>query len=76
LYYFHKKLKINKKNKKTQKTPFLLGFLGGFLGFFWVGFLLPTLAEGQIHVLLRAHQPADALRQHHVPQDGAPVLTR
>jgi hypothetical protein len=39
LYYFHKKLKI----KKTKKT-FLVGFLGGFLGFFWVGFLMPTLA--------------------------------
>jgi hypothetical protein len=56
---------------------FLVGFFRCFfLGFFWVGFLLPTLAEGQVHVLLRAHQPADAFRQHHVPQDGAPVLTR
>jgi hypothetical protein len=62
---------------------FWVGFFGVFLSgfsfewvFFWVGFLLPTLAEGQVHVLLRAHQPADALRQHHVPQDGAPVLTR
>jgi hypothetical protein len=72
LYYFHKKLKI----KKKQKKKFLVGFFRCFFLFFWVGFLLPTLAEGQVHVLLRADQPADALRQHHVPQDGAPVLTR
>ncbi len=53
LYYFHKKLKILKKTKKTQKNPFLVGFfrwvfLGFFWwvflgGFFWVGFLMPTL---------------------------------
>jgi hypothetical protein len=41
LYNFHKKLKI----KKTKKNIFT-GFLGGFLGFFWVGFLLPTLEQG------------------------------
>jgi hypothetical protein len=48
LFYFHKKLKILKKPKKNQKSPFLVGFLGGFFwvflgGFFWVGFLMPTL---------------------------------
>jgi hypothetical protein len=31
---FHKKLKILKNPKKT----FLMGFLGEFFGFFWVGF--------------------------------------
>jgi hypothetical protein len=40
LYYFHKKFKINPKN--PQKT-FFVGFLGGFFGFFWVGFSMPTL---------------------------------
>ena len=33
-------------------------------------------AEGQVHLLLCAHQPEDAIRQHHVPQDGQTVLTR
>jgi hypothetical protein len=42
LYYFHKKLK-NLKFKKPQ-NPFLVGFFRWFFfGFFWVGFLLPTL---------------------------------
>jgi hypothetical protein len=39
----------NKKNLKTQKTKkkyFWWVFLGGFFGFFWVGFLLPTLLQG------------------------------
>jgi uncharacterized membrane protein YfcA len=33
------------KNSKFKKPPktFLVGFLGGFFGVFWVGFLLPTL---------------------------------
>ncbi len=39
LYYFLKNKKIYKNPKKT----FLLLFLGGF---FWVGFLLPTLPAG------------------------------
>jgi hypothetical protein len=58
VYYLfvHKKSVFikNKKFKKTQKTQkktFLVGFLGGFFGFFWVGsfgffwvgFLMPTL---------------------------------
>jgi hypothetical protein len=42
LYYFHKKYKIKIKTKKPKKT-FLVGFLDGF---FWVGFLLPTLHQG------------------------------
>jgi hypothetical protein len=46
LYYFHKKFKIKKNTKKhthTKKT-FLVGFFRVFLGgFFWVGFLMPTL---------------------------------
>jgi hypothetical protein len=42
LYYFHKKLKIKKKTKKT----FSVGFLGGFLVFLGVFFSLPTLAPG------------------------------
>ncbi len=41
---FSKKNKNLKKPQKTQKTPFLVGFLGGF---FWVGFLLPTLEGGE-----------------------------
>jgi hypothetical protein len=36
-----------KLNLKNPKNPFLVGFLGGFFGFFWVGFLLPTLREGE-----------------------------
>ena len=32
------------------------------------------LIKGQVHVLLRTDQPQDAVREHHVPQDGAPVL--
>jgi hypothetical protein len=42
--------KKNKKFKKNQKNPLLVGFLGGFFGvflggFFWVGFLMPTLND-------------------------------
>jgi hypothetical protein len=37
--FFHRKLKILKNPKNPQKT-FLVGFLGGFFGFFWVGFLM------------------------------------
>ena len=37
----------NKKFKKTQKNPLeslvLWVFLGVFFGFYWVGFLMPTL---------------------------------
>ena len=49
LYYFHKKLKIQKTPKK--KT-FLVGFLGVFFGVFlggsfWLGFLMPTLPQGE-----------------------------
>jgi hypothetical protein len=40
LYYIHKKIKIEKNPKKNKKKTFLVGFLGGF---FWVGFLMPTL---------------------------------
>ncbi len=45
LYYFHKKYKKFKKPKKNILSGFFrLVFLGGFLGgFFWVGFILPTL---------------------------------
>ncbi len=41
LYYFHKNLKI----KKKPKNPLFVGFFRWvFLGgFFWVGFLMPTL---------------------------------
>ena len=34
-------------NLKKPKKTFFVGFLGGFFGFFWVGFLLPTLATGR-----------------------------
>jgi hypothetical protein len=46
LSYFHKKVKL-KKTQKTQKNPFLVEFFRWvFLGgFFWVGFLMPTLIE-------------------------------
>ncbi len=43
------KIKNFKKPKKNKKKTILVGFLGGFFGwvflggFFWVGFLLPTL---------------------------------
>jgi hypothetical protein len=38
---------IKNKNLKNQKNKtFLVGFLGGFLRFFGVGFLLPTLQQG------------------------------
>jgi hypothetical protein len=44
LYFFHKKLQNLKKPKKNKKKTFLVGFFRVFLGgFFWVGFLLPTL---------------------------------
>jgi hypothetical protein len=43
LYYSHKKLKIE---KNYLKKTFLVGFLGGF---FWVGFLLPTLLQMEMH---------------------------
>ncbi len=47
LYYFHKKLKIKKKTKKTKKKHFQWVFLGGFFFFFfgWVflgGFFNPN----------------------------------
>ena len=32
------------------------------------------LCKGQVHVLLRPDQPQDGVREHNVPQDGAPVL--
>ncbi len=40
MYYFHKKLKIKKNSntKKKQKKNIFSGFLGGFLGVFWVSF--------------------------------------
>ncbi len=60
---FSKKIKKFKKPKKTQKKTFLVGFfrwvfLGffgcvflGFLGgFFWVGFLMPTLGRRMMSV--------------------------
>ena len=34
------------KNKNNQ-NPFLVGFFKVVFGFFWVGFLLPILAQGQ-----------------------------
>ncbi len=48
---FIKNLKLKKNKKKTPKKTILEGFLGGFFevflgGFFWVGFLLPTLGAG------------------------------
>jgi hypothetical protein len=39
LYYFHKKI----KSLKNPKKPIFSVFLGGF---FWMGFLLPTLESG------------------------------
>jgi hypothetical protein len=42
LYYFHKKIKNLKKQKK-QKNIFS-GFLGGFFGLFWVGFFIANPA--------------------------------
>ncbi len=38
----------NLKFKKPRKTTFLMGFFRWVFsgGFFWVGFLLPTLCEG------------------------------
>jgi hypothetical protein len=39
---FSKKLKI----LKNQKTTFLVEFSRWFFWVFWVGFLLPTLAQG------------------------------
>jgi hypothetical protein len=42
---FSKKLK---KKKKTFLVGFFRWFFGFFLGgFFWVGFLMPTLAQGR-----------------------------
>jgi hypothetical protein len=41
---FIRNLKIKKIQK--PKKPIVIGFLGGFFGFFWVGFLLPTLVLG------------------------------
>ena len=39
----------NKKFKETQKKKHLkqgfIGFLSGFFGFYWAGFLMPTLIE-------------------------------
>jgi hypothetical protein len=35
-------------DKKTKKKHFLWVFLGGFLGFFWVGFLMPTLVDSHL----------------------------
>jgi hypothetical protein len=32
-----------KNPNKTQKNPLRGGFLGIFFGFYWAGFLLPTL---------------------------------
>jgi hypothetical protein len=32
-----------KKTNKTQKTALRWVFVGGFFGFYWAGFLLPTL---------------------------------
>jgi hypothetical protein len=41
---FAQKIEVSfKKTNKTQKTHFEVGFLGGFFGFYWAGFLLPTL---------------------------------
>jgi hypothetical protein len=37
--------KIYDGSKKPNKTRFEVGFLGGFFGFYWAGFLLPTLAK-------------------------------
>jgi hypothetical protein len=43
LYYFHKKLKIKKKNQK--KKNIFSGFLGGFFWVFWVGFYCQPCLE-------------------------------
>ena len=38
----------NEEFKKTQKKHLRLGFIGFFLdGFYWVGFLMPTLGKMQ-----------------------------
>jgi hypothetical protein len=31
---------------QPKQTHFEVGFLGGFFGFYWAGFLLPTLLSG------------------------------
>jgi hypothetical protein len=53
----------NEKFKKKPKNPFLVGF---FRWVFWVGFLLPTLAEGQT----LGHRPGGGGEQqpHHHQQ--------
>ncbi len=65
LYYFYNKIKKFKKTIKKQKTflvVFLSCFFLDFLGFFWVGFILPTLVPGE-RFSLRTR--ADKLRHRH-----------
>jgi hypothetical protein len=39
-----------KKPIKPKKPRFEVGFLGGFFGFYWAGFLLPTLQRIGIEI--------------------------
>ncbi len=50
-----------------------MGFLGGFFGFFWVGFLLPTLAEGGAHGGERVPLPQQ--RRRHAALPRVPALS-
>jgi hypothetical protein len=39
-----------KKTQENQRNPTLRWvFLGGFFGFFWAGFLLPTLVSAKLY---------------------------
>jgi hypothetical protein len=66
LYYFHKKLKIKKTQKNPKKTFLVVFFRWVILGgFFWVGFLLPTLQQGGHDPSRRRHRLQSGPRESH-----------
>jgi hypothetical protein len=57
LYYFHKKLKIKKKT-----------FLGGFFGFFWVGFFIANPASKDLILRMLEYDPKTRITPYYALQ--------